>query len=102
MRDAHYGLEFRRVLFRSQGSPTPIISLLSESNAPLQPTDIKIVAYVSEFRPMLAVRNDSPHKDWNEFLDFAKKERKSVEMGKSVSVRVGLGGRRIIKKKTNY
>lgn len=67
--------------FILQGSPTPIISLLSESNAPLQPTDIKIVAYVSEFRPMLAVRNDSPHKDWNEFLDFAKKNPGKLVIG---------------------
>src|SRR3546814_13279468 len=32
----------------------------------------------------------------------AGEDRKSVVSGKSVSVRVDLGGRRIIKKKTNY
>src|SRR3546814_20140330 len=36
-----------------------------------------------------------------ERLAEAKRDRKSVVSGKSVSVRVDLGGRRIIKKKTN-
>src|SRR3546814_20230204 len=35
-------------------------------------------------------------------LRFAKADRKSVVSGKSVSVRVDLGGRRIFKKKQNY
>lgn len=67
--------------FILQGSPTPIISLLSEPNPPLQPTDVKIVAYVSEFRPLLAVRTDSPYEDWNAFLDFAKKNPGKLVLG---------------------
>ncbi len=64
-----------------QGSPTPIIALTSETNAPLQPADIKIVAYISEFRPLLAVRADSPHRDWKSFLDAAKKNPGKIVVG---------------------
>src|SRR3546814_11773577 len=43
---------------------------------------------------MAGVINEAPHEERGGF-----KDRKSVVSGKSVSVRVGLGGRRIIKKK---
>src|SRR3546814_18583355 len=41
-------------------------------------------------------------KQWRRSGRRAIRDRKSVVSGKSVSVRVDLGGRRIIKKKTNH
>src|SRR3546814_13935983 len=43
-----------------------------------------------------ALMRRSGSEEWQELL----RDRKSVVSGKSVSVRVGLGGRRLIKKKT--
>src|SRR3546814_14269856 len=50
----------------------------------------------------LAQRSADAAKDIKELIGTSSGDRKSVVEGKSVSVRVDLGGRRIIKKKNNY
>lgn len=64
-----------------QGSPTPIIGLLSENRPPFAPSEIKIVCYISAFRPLLAVRPNAPYKDWASFVDFGKKNPGKIVLG---------------------
>src|SRR3546814_16440983 len=58
---------------------------------PLNPAGIR-----PDFGRIQSVTNDDEEKYF--YLDVEKQDRKSVVEGKSVSVRVELGGRRIIKK----
>src|SRR3546814_12184155 len=81
------GRHQRSITSRSTGSNLPAISPFSLArNAPIAPPSPTI----SQIAP-----SDSA-------LAASRRDRKSVVSGKSVSVRVDLGGRRIIKKKQTY
>ncbi len=73
-----------------QGSPTPVLGLLSEAQPPLNPEkDIKICAYVSAFRSYLLAQPDAPYKTWDEFVKYAKANPKKVTLGATNSHLVG-------------
>lgn len=51
-------------------SPTPVITLLSEEEAPIEPTEIAIVGYIGAFASLL-VANESVFADWDAFVAAA-------------------------------
>ncbi len=48
-------------------TPTPIITLLSEEDAPIDPGDIEILGYLAAFASVLVVREDE-FPDWDSFV----------------------------------
>lgn len=61
------------------GSPTPVLTVLMESDPLVAPEDIKIAAYVSAFRSIIIAPNDSPLDSWEGLLEHAAGE--SVVIG---------------------
>ena len=49
-------------------TPTPIITLLSEEDAPVQPDEIDILGYLAAFASVLVVREDE-FPDWDSFVE---------------------------------
>ncbi len=49
-------------------TPTPVISLLSEEDAPVDPGDIEILGYLAAFASVLVVREDE-FPDWDSFVE---------------------------------
>src|SRR6056297_324619 len=48
-------------------SPTPLITILTEENPPVQPDDIAIVGYIGAFASVVVVREDD-FADWDAFV----------------------------------
>lgn len=51
-------------------SPTPLVTILTEDNPPVQPEDIAIVGYVGAFASIVVVREDD-FADWDAFVAAA-------------------------------
>lgn len=49
-------------------TPTPVISLLSEEDAPIDPGEIEILGYLAAFASVLVVREDE-FPDWDSFVE---------------------------------
>src|SRR3546814_14296234 len=96
IRDAHEGLEFRRVLFRSDRK--------SRRGGGMACRSCGFGFEQPEFAAGLAQRHavgERPGEAKRKPYGSHRGHRKSVVQRTSVSVRVDLGGRRIIKKTTN-
>lgn len=48
-------------------SPTPLITILTEDNPPMQPEDIAIVGYIGAFASIVVVREED-YADWDAFV----------------------------------
>ncbi len=72
-----------------QASPTPVLSLLLEKTPPIQPDDIKIVAFVSYFRAILMAKPGQPWSDWKGFVKYAKANQGKLTLGGTNSNLVG-------------
>ncbi len=72
-----------------QASPTPVLSLLLEKTPPIQPDDIKIVAYVSAFRAILMTKPGQSWSDWKGFVKYAKANPGKLTIGGTNSNLVG-------------
>src|SRR3546814_18472443 len=107
IRDAHYCLEFRRVLFRSAASSASssagtaralrAVSTSTGSRNSRAGTAPSARASSSRTKGGLS----GPGAGMETGMAVSLLDRKRVVSGRRVSVRVDLGGRRILKKKTN-
>lgn len=70
-------------------SPTPIIALVTEPNAPFQPDEAKIVAFISAFRGIILVKPDTEWSDWDSFVSYAKANPGEITLGSTFSEMVG-------------
>lgn len=70
-------------------SPTPIIALVTEPNAPFQPDDAKIVAFISAFRGIILVKPGTEWSDWKSFVAYAKANPGKLTLGSTFSEMVG-------------
>lgn len=70
-------------------SPTPIIALVTEPNAPFQPDEAKIVAFISAFRGIILVKPDTEWSDWESFVAYAKANPGEISLGSTFSEMVG-------------
>ena len=70
-------------------SPTPIIALVTEPNAPFQPDEAKIVAFISAFRGIILVKPDTEWSDWESFKAYAKANPGKLTLGSTFSEMVG-------------
>ncbi|WP_116083604.1 tripartite tricarboxylate transporter substrate binding protein [Tropicimonas sp. IMCC34011] len=68
-------------------SPTPIITLLSESNPPIQPTDISILGYLTTYSSLMVGQEDM-FPDWDSFV--ATTEERGVTIGGTNSTLLGM------------
>src|SRR3546814_11312690 len=113
IRVAHYVLEFRRVLFRSVNKPQSACARFvggGKAGCPSYPLGIasrRVATASAACCPNCAMKPSSwpsATSAWRPAAMSAQpmQDRKSVVEGKSVSVRVDHGGRRIIKKKQTH
>ena len=72
-----------------QGSPTPVIALLTEEKPPISPYDIKIVCYVSAFRSVLVSKPDAPWATWEGLKEYARKNPGKLTVGGTTSLIMG-------------
>ncbi len=70
-------------------SPTPIIALSTEPNAPFKPTDAKVVCYISAFRGIILVKPNQKWSDWKGFVAYAKANPGKITLGSTFSEMVG-------------
>lgn len=70
-------------------SPTPIIALLTEPNAPFKPTDAKVVCYISAFRGIILVKPNKAWSNWEGFVKHAKANPGKLTLGSTFSEMVG-------------
>jgi len=54
-------------------SPTPLVTILTEDNPPVQPDDIEIVGYVGAFASIIVVRGVE-YPDWDSFVAAAAED----------------------------
>lgn len=73
-----------------QGSPTPVIALLSEEKPPISPYNIKIVCYISAFRGILVAKPGKPWATWEGLKKYAKKNPGKLTVGGTTSLNMGL------------
>jgi tripartite-type tricarboxylate transporter receptor subunit TctC len=71
------------------GSPTPIIALLQEKKAPIKPSEIKIVCYVSAFRSILVAKPNAKWSTWAELKSFIEKNPNKLNVGGTISTMIG-------------
>ena len=67
-------------------TPTPIITLLSEEDAPLDPSQIEILGYLGAFASVLVVREDE-FPDWDSFV--AALQERPVTIGGTNALLLG-------------
>lgn len=67
-------------------SPTPLITILTEENPPMQPDDIAIVGYIGAFASIVVVREDD-YADWDAFV--AASADKPITLGGTNSTLLG-------------
>lgn len=72
-----------------QGSPTPVLALLSEAKPPIQPDQIKIAAYVSAFRAIVVAAKGKEWSTWEGLVKYAKANPGKLTLGGSLSNSVG-------------
>ena len=70
-------------------SPTPIIALVTEPNAPFGPEEAKVVAFISAFRGIILVQPDKEWSDWESFKVYAKANPGKLTLGSTFSEMVG-------------
>lgn len=70
-------------------SPTPIIALVTEPNAPFEPNEAKIVAFISAFRGIILVKPDTEWSNWESFVAYAKANPGKLTLGSTFSEMVG-------------
>ncbi|MDA8586079.1 tripartite tricarboxylate transporter substrate binding protein [Rhodobacteraceae bacterium] len=70
-------------------SPTPIIALVTEPNAPFGPDEAKIVAFISAFRGIILVKPETEWSDWDSFVAYAKANPGKISLGSTFSEMVG-------------
>ncbi|MBM9593855.1 Bug family tripartite tricarboxylate transporter substrate binding protein [Roseitranquillus sediminis] len=68
-------------------SPTPIITLVSEENPPIEPTDISIVGYLSSYSALL-IGGEEAFPDWESFKQAA--EDRAITVGGTNSTLLGI------------
>lgn len=71
-------------------SSTPVLSLLSEKDAPFGPDRLKVVAYVSEFRSILMALPGKDWSDWEGFKAYAKANPGKISIGGTLSLLLGV------------
>ena len=67
-------------------TPTPIITLLSEEDAPIDPSEIEILGYLAAFASVLVVREDE-FPDWDSFV--AALQERPVTIGGTNALLLG-------------
>lgn len=72
------------------GSSTPVLSLLSEKDAPFGPEKLKVVAYISEFRSILMAQPGKEWSSWDGFKAYAKANPGKISIGGTLSLLLGV------------
>lgn len=72
-----------------QGTSTPVLSLLLESNPPLQPDQIKIVCYLSSFSTIVSAKKGKPWENWEGLVAYAKANPGKLTLGGTNSNLIG-------------
>jgi putative tricarboxylic transport membrane protein len=72
------------------GSSTPVLSLLSEKDAPFGPEKLKVVAYISEFRSILMAQPGKDWSNWEGFKAYAKANPGKLSVGGTLSLLLGV------------
>lgn len=70
-------------------SPTSIIGLTTEPDAPFSPEDVKVVCFISAFRGIILSKPDAPWSDWQSFVEYAKQHPGELTLGSTYAEMVG-------------
>jgi tripartite-type tricarboxylate transporter receptor subunit TctC len=62
-------------------SPTPIITLLSQDNPPIEPSEIKIIGFLGTYENVIAARPNDPWATWEELVDYANNNPGELTIG---------------------
>lgn len=62
-------------------SPTPIITLVSQNNPPIQPKDIKMVGFLGSYETVIAASSDDPWANWDELVKYAEQNPGKLTIG---------------------
>ena len=62
-------------------SPTALITLLSQDNPPIQPSDIKMVGFLGTYENILAARPDDPWATWEGLVSYAQENPGALTIG---------------------
>ncbi|MFI0474120.1 Bug family tripartite tricarboxylate transporter substrate binding protein [Halomonas sp. HMF6819] len=62
-------------------SPTPIITLLSQENPPIEPSDIRIVGFLGSYENVIASKPADPWATWDELVSYAKENPGQLTIG---------------------
>lgn len=62
-------------------SPTPIITLLSQENPPIEPSDIRIVGFLGSYENVVASRPADPWATWDELVSYARENPGQLTIG---------------------
>ncbi len=66
-------------------SPTPVIALARQDNAPISPSQVKIVCFVSAFNAILFARPGRPWSTWPGLIEYAKSNPGKLSFGTTYS-----------------
>lgn len=74
------------------GSPTPVITLLSESDPLFPPSEIKIVGFLGSYETLLAARTGTEWSDWDSLVAYAKENPGELTVAGTNSPLINVAG----------
>ena len=70
-------------------SPTPVIELMKARDPVINPSNVKIVCFISAFNAILMARPNRPWSTWSDLVSYAKANPGKLKMGMTYSDLVG-------------